>query len=146
MVSAYEQARLENIERNNEVLKSLGLLGDPDHAACIKRSSAKRHSQPIALPPRALSSRLAKKPVSFTGLTEKDLCADERTGGSFRQKRKVSGKKRPNARSQSRVGQTTPSRVRSHDNDLPQELERPRQDLHQYVFADVPDLFPGHHV
>lgn len=83
-LSAYERQRLENIARNQDVLRSLGLLVD------TKRTTAPLKKRPkddddvdddtftLPLEPSRRSDRVSKKPALYEGLTDAYFKSEEK--------------------------------------------------------------------
>ena len=76
-VSAYERARLDNIARNQDVLRQLGLLDEKVKPAAPK-ARPKSNAADVASEPSRRSDRVSKKPALFEGLTDEYFRVEER--------------------------------------------------------------------
>jgi hypothetical protein len=84
-LSAYEQQRLDNIARNQEVLRSLGLLEDKKKSEPPKKRPRDDDDDDVnntlPLEPSRRSDRVSRKPALYDGLTDAYFNAEEKEEG-----------------------------------------------------------------
>ncbi len=96
MISEYEKLRLENVQKNREVLVALGLAEPliPNAARAVSQPKRPPRSDP---PPSSVvkrtSWRVCGRPATYAeGLTDRDFAAEERATEYAERRRKGSGR------------------------------------------------------
>ena len=141
-LSAYEQQRLDNIARNQAVLRSLGLLEDKKQPPAAPKKRCRDDDDDddddvdtfkMPLEPSRRSDRVSKKPALYEGLTDAYFNKEEKEDDDETTRPRVS------TRPQRMMGSPRPSFADEYQRDAPQRRRTVKIDERRMT-VHIPNL------